>query len=133
MTEPNDNLPPTPAPDPAPAAGAGVPPPASDPQAQPQAPLGYQTPGTSSGPTPYTGPAPTPDDKTMAMLAHLLGIVTGFVGPLIIWLVKKDQSPFVDDQGKEALNFQLTLLIGWLVASVTAAFCIGFFLMPVVL
>lgn len=47
----------------------------------------------------------------MAMLAHLLGIVTGFLGALIIWLVKKDVSPFVDDQGKEALNFQIAVLI----------------------
>ena len=45
------------------------------------------------------------------MLCHLLGIFTGFVGPLIIWLIKKDQQPFVDDQGKEALNFQLTMVI----------------------
>jgi len=51
------------------------------------------------------------EDKTMAMLCHLLGILTAFLGPLIIWLVKKDQSPFVDDQGKEALNFQITLVI----------------------
>lgn len=49
----------------------------------------------------------------MAMLAHLLGAFMGFVGPLIIWLTKKDESAFVDDQGKEALNFQLTLLIAY--------------------
>ena len=60
----------------------------------------------------------------MAMLAHLLGII-GFLGPLIIWLIKKDQSPFVDDQGKEALNFQLTVLIGWVIAVITSFFCIG--------
>lgn len=47
----------------------------------------------------------------MAMLCHLLGIVTGFIGPLIIWLIKKDQSRLVDDQGKEALNFHITMLI----------------------
>jgi uncharacterized Tic20 family protein len=55
--------------------------------------------------------APSKDDCTMAMLAHLLGAFLNFPGPLIIWLIKKDQSPFVDDQGKEALNFQLTVLI----------------------
>ena len=37
----------------------------------------------------------TQDERTMAMLAHLLGIVTGFLGPLVIWLIKKDQSKFV--------------------------------------
>jgi len=55
--------------------------------------------------------APTKDNLTMAMLAHLLGALLGFLGPLIIWLIKKDEHPFIDDQGKESLNFQLTLLI----------------------
>ncbi len=63
----------------------------------------------------------------MAMLCHLLGIFTSFVGPLIIWLIKKDSSPFVDDQGKEALNFQITALI----ASAACAF--GFCFAPFLL
>jgi len=54
-----------------------------------------------------------PDEKTMGMLAHLLAIITCFVGPLIIWLIKKDQSAFVNDQGKEALNWTITLAIVW--------------------
>lgn len=53
----------------------------------------------------------TPDDRTMGMLVHLLSILTGIVGVLIIWLVKKDQSRFVDHHGKDALNFQLTLIL----------------------
>jgi len=66
------------------------------------------------GQTPAEKGPPTKDNLTMAMLAHLLGGLLGFLGPLIIWLVKKDDHPFVDDQGKEALNFQLFLLIGYL-------------------
>jgi uncharacterized Tic20 family protein len=66
----------------------------------------------------------TSEDKTMGMLCHLLGVV-GFVGPLIIWLVKKDQSKFVDDQGKEALNFHLTLLIGHVIGAATICFTAG--------
>ena len=54
------------------------------------------------------------------MLAHILGAVTSFVGPLVIWLIKKDESPFVNDQGKEALNFQITILIGYVVAGIVA-------------
>lgn len=77
--------------------------------------------------------APTKDDCTMAMLAHLLGIFLGFVGPLIIWLIKKDQSAFVDDQGKEALNFQLTVLIAYVVAGASICLLIGFVLLPAVL
>lgn len=53
------------------------------------------------------------DDKTFGMLVHLLGAFTSFVGPLVIWMIKKEESPFVDDQGKEALNFQITVMIGF--------------------
>lgn len=73
------------------------------------------------------------DDRNMAMLAHLLGIVTGFVGALIIWLIKKDQSAFVDEQGKEALNFQITILIGFVCAGILTVILIGALLMPVLL
>jgi hypothetical protein len=153
MTEPNQNPPPPsydpaaapasdPAPAPSPAPSVTTPPPyTGDPQAQspappqqpqPAAPIDYGRPG-AAGALPYAGPAPTADDRTMGMLAHLLGIFTGFVGPLIIWMVKREQSPFVDDQGREALNFQLTMLIGWLIAGASTAVCIGFLLMPAVL
>ena len=50
----------------------------------------------------------------MGMLVHLLALLTGIIGVLIIWLVKKDQSRFVDHHGKEALNFQLTVIISCL-------------------
>lgn len=64
------------------------------------------------------GRLPESDERTMGMLAHILGGVTNFLGPLIIWLIKKDESPFVNDQGKEALNFQITVAIGYLVLAV---------------
>ena len=76
-------------------------------------------------PAPQASGELTSDDKTMAMLAHLLGIVIGFVGPLIIWLIKKDQSKFVDYHGKEALNFQITVLIGYIVSSILSMVLIG--------
>ncbi len=96
------------------------PPPQDQPPTPPSGPM-------STGPV-YTGPSPTQDDRTMAMLAHLLAIFTSFVGPLIIWLLKKDTSPFVDDQGKEALNFQITLLIGHMIAGALWLVCIGAFI-----
>jgi uncharacterized Tic20 family protein len=83
-------------------------------------------------PAPMQTMAPSSDDKTMAMIAHLGGII-GFIPPLIIWLIKKDQSPFVNDQGREALNFQITMLIGWMVCIVTSFLFIGFFLIPVLM
>lgn len=51
------------------------------------------------------------NDRTMGMLVHLLGLLTGFIGVLIIWLIKKDQSRFVDFHGREALNFTISMLI----------------------
>jgi uncharacterized protein len=113
-------------------------PPYNDPSGLPPAPppppggLPYSTGSTAGYPGPYVGPPPTKDDKTMALLAHLLGILLGFIGPLIIWLLKKDQSPFVDDQGKEALNFQIMLTIGYIVGSASIAICIGIALLPAV-
>jgi len=64
------------------------------------------------------GKLPEADEKMMGMLAHILGAVTSFLGPLVIWLIKKDESPFVNDQGKEALNFQITIVIGYVVAMI---------------
>lgn len=55
------------------------------------------------------------------MLAHLLGGLFFFVGPLIIWLLKKEESPFVNDQGKEALNFQITVAIALVAATIVGS------------
>jgi uncharacterized Tic20 family protein len=64
------------------------------------------------------------------MLAHLSALIAtalstmGFIGPLIVWLIKRDQSKFVDYHGKEALNFQLNMLIYMLIAlAITFATC----------
>ncbi|MEO0515306.1 MAG: DUF4870 domain-containing protein [Planctomycetota bacterium] len=75
----------------------------------------------------------TTDDTNMGMLAHLLGIV-GFLGPLIIWLIQKDKSAFADQEGKEALNFQIFIFIIYIVlVPVTALTCGvgGFLYLPV--
>jgi uncharacterized Tic20 family protein len=104
--------------------GAGQVPPPKDTGPTPP-PQGAQNPyGDTSSVPPAGGAIETNSEaRNMAMLAHLLGALLGFLGPLIIWLMKKDESPFVDDQGKEALNFQLTLLIfhvvGWFLAGIT--------------
>ena len=68
------------------------------------------------------------DSRMWAMLAHLSALsayLTGFggiLGPLIVWLAKKDTMPFVDDQGKESLNFQISMLIYHLLG-VVLIFC----------
>ncbi|SFS19657.1 hypothetical protein SAMN05216570_4079 [Dyella sp. OK004] len=79
-------------------------------------------PPSSSEPTPPPADMPSPEQRQWAMLAHLsalLGcLLTGhwfgvgvFIGPLVIWLLKKETMPFVDDQAKEALNFNITMAI----------------------
>ncbi|MBN3039505.1 MAG: DUF4870 domain-containing protein [Candidatus Omnitrophica bacterium] len=72
------------------------------------------------------------NDKTLAMLCHLLGIFTGFIGALVIWLIKKDSSPEIDSAGKEALNFQITVAIAWVAAAILSFAVIGVFLYPVI-
>jgi len=58
------------------------------------------------------------------MLCHLLGVI-GILGPLIAWLVKKDSIPEVDAYGKEALNFQLTVLMAVIALNIVGAFTCG--------
>ena len=78
------------------------------------------------------------DARTWAMLCHL-GALAGYIipfgniiAPLVIWLIKKDESPLVDDQGKESLNFQISITIYALVALVLTLIIIGFILLPAV-
>jgi uncharacterized Tic20 family protein len=97
----------------------------------PTSPMGYATPAGFVG-------EPTKDEKTMGMLCHLLAL-SGFlipfgtiIGPLVIWLIKKDTMPFVDDQGKESLNFQITCLIAFIICGLLIFVLIGFLLLPLV-
>ena len=89
---------------------------------------------------PYATPPPSPSASGMpaehrqwAMFAHLSALTGGlltrpaggwgcFIGPLVIWLIKKETMPFVDDQAKEALNFNITVAIIALVMSLLFGF-----------
>jgi uncharacterized Tic20 family protein len=71
-----------------------------------------------------------------AMFCHLAGlgafiipVVGNIVAPLILWQVKKDEHPFVDEQGKEALNFQISVTIYAVVSMFLFVICIGPFLL----
>jgi uncharacterized Tic20 family protein len=66
----------------------------------------------------------SPDERTWALVAHVGGLLTSFIAPLVIWLAKGDDSEFVRDQAKEALNFQITLLIASVVGATTTV-CLG--------
>ncbi len=74
--------------------------------------------------------APDKDDCNIAMLAHLLGIFTGFLGALVIWLVKKDSSVYIAQESAEALNFQLTVMIGYVICSALTIILIGIVMFP---
>lgn len=74
-------------------------------------------------PATEAGGTPPKDAANMAMLAHLLGLT--FIGTFIVWLVKKDDHPFIDQEGKEAANFQLTLLIAYVICTVIAVITCG--------
>ena len=80
----------------------------------------------------------TKDDRTWGMLAHLSAL-SGFVvpfgnilGPLVVWLAKRDGSAFVDDQGKEALNFQITVMIAAVVSGILVLVLVGILMLVVV-
>jgi len=76
-------------------------------------------------------------ERQWAMFAHLSALVGGivtagwagslgcFIGPLAIWLVKKETMPFVDDQGKEALNFNITVAIVFFVLFMLTLLTLG--------
>ena len=87
-----------------------------------------QPPAASPSETPTAHPSGiSADERQWAMLAHLSallgylltsgwgGSAGGFLGPLIVWQMKKDTMPFVDQQGKEALNFSISICIAFAV------------------
>ena len=104
-------------------------------------PASATPPPPASGPSISSGPVveTSKEARNFGMLCHitsLAGILVGgfgnWIGPLVIWLLKKEQYPFVDDQGKEALNFQITCLIGYVIGFVTMLIFIGFLVIVVV-
>ena len=97
--------------------------------------------GASSGAAPTTSAmsAATVDksERNWAVAAHLsglslyLGIPFGnILGPLVVWLIKKGESPYAEQQAKEALNFQISLTLYGVVAVLLAFVFVGFLLIP---
>ena len=78
--------------------------------------------------------------RTWGMLCHLAslsqftGVPFGHIlGPLVVWLIKKDEMPYVDEQGKKVLNFQISMTIWTFIAALTMFIFIGFILVPALL
>lgn len=73
---------------------------------------------------------------TWAMLCHLLGLCAfvgipfgNIIGPLVVWLIKGKEYDFVDEQGKEALNFQIAITIYGFIAALLVLLFIGWILL----
>ncbi len=84
-------------------------------------------PHAASPPPPIDSSTPS-EERTLALAAHLLGILTSFIGALVIWLISKDASPskpFATDQAREALNFQITVIIAYVAAVILAIVSFG--------
>ncbi len=134
-------------PDPGPPTGGTVPPPVQG-YAPPPPATGYAPPSGYTPPPGYaTPPPPAPgyggpqgayqpqyamgaplsdsDQRLWSVLSHIGGVFVSFLVPLVVWLVFKGRGAFVEDQSKEALNFQITLAIAYLVGAITVIFIVG--------
>ncbi len=76
--------------------------------------------------------APSNDDKNIATITHLGGTVFSFIPSLIVWVLKKDDSVYVSNQAKEALNFQITILLAYFISWMLAIVLIGFLFVGIV-
>ena len=75
---------------------------------------------------------PSNDDKNIATVTHLGGTVFSFIPGLLVWILKKDESTYIVDQAKEALNFQISILIASFIASILIWLIVGFVLLPII-
>ncbi len=90
-------------------------------------------PPSPPSPPPYEPAPPVSsgnDDKNLAMLTHLSGFLFSIIVPLIVWLINKDRSDktYLVTESKEALNFQLTVLLGYVICWILTIILIGAFL-----
>lgn len=75
---------------------------------------------------------PTDDERLFAMLIYILSFFFPILAPLIIWLIKRDESSFVDYHGKEYFNFFLSFFIYGIISSILMLVLIGFLLAAIV-
>ena len=80
---------------------------------------------TAGGPADDEPPAAGSRDTTWAVLAHVLGIVFSVIPALVVLLARGGSSGFVRDQALEALNFQVTVLLGYIVSAILIILVIG--------
>ncbi len=92
--------------------------------------------GSNADEVPYVDPEAREDERTYALFNHLVGLLSladmtilGLIGTIVMWRIRAKTSPFLDDHGREAVNFQLSLLIytigGALVLTIFTAITLG--------
>lgn len=74
----------------------------------------------------------TSDERIFAVLIYVSSFFTAFIGPLIIWLLKKESSAYVNYHGKHYFNFLISYFIYGFIAGITVIIGIGLLLVPIV-
>lgn len=100
----------------------------------------YDEPGTTGPPPPASLPAgdlPSSDSRNIAAIAHLSAFsifagIPSFIGPLVIWLLQRDRDTFVAEEAREALNFNLSILLYTLAAIAAMILTLGLGLIVII-
>ncbi len=75
---------------------------------------------------------PTDEERTLAMLIFLISFFTSVLGPLIIWLIKRKESAYIDHYGREYFNMTISYFIYTIISALSLFILIGFILLPAV-
>jgi uncharacterized Tic20 family protein len=82
--------------------------------------------------SPIPGATPTQDERTWGMIAHLSAFAVflfplggNIIAPLIVWLTRRETSAFVEAEAKEALNFNISVSLGWIVCGLLTFVLVG--------
>ncbi|GAA1117904.1 DUF4870 domain-containing protein [Nesterenkonia jeotgali] len=94
---------------------------------QPGSPSGVSPGGSSDGQSGV--PVSAGEEQGWGVAMHLGGVFLSWLVPLVLWLVFRQRSRMLDDHGKEALNFQITLFIAYIVGAATTIILIGFLIL----
>ena len=75
---------------------------------------------------------PTSDERLLGMLIYATSFFTTIIGPIIIWLIKREESSFIDYHGKQYFNFVISYFIYSIIAGISIIILVGMILVPVV-
>lgn len=102
------------------------------PQGPDQPPGGGYGGGQPPQPPQPGAPLSPGEEQGWGVAIHLGGVFVSWLVPLIVWLVFRERSAMLDDHGKETLNWQITLFIGYVIGYATMIILIGFLIVPII-